>query len=54
MPDINELFLPVLALFDTEYARPPFDIAVISKSLTVTNRMANAKRDFTFGIFKEN
>ena len=41
MPNTYELFLHVLALFDTRYARLPFDIAVIFKSLTVTNRMAN-------------
>ena len=53
MPNTSELFLHVLALFDTRYARLPFDIAVIFKSLTVTNRMANANRDFIFGICKE-
>ena len=53
MPNTYELFLHVLALFDTRYARLPPDIAVIVKSLTVTNRMANPERDFTFGIFKE-
>ena len=51
MPNTSELFLRVLALFDTRYGRLPFDIAVIFKSLTVTNGMAN--RDFNFGICEE-
>ena len=53
MPNINELFLPVLALGRYKYVRLPFDTAVIFESLTVTSRMANPKRNFTFGIFRE-
>ena len=53
MPDINELFFPVVALVDTDTLRFRFDIAVIFKSLTVTTTMTNPKRAFTSGIFKE-
>ena len=53
MPNTSELFLRVLALFDTRYARLPFDSAVIFKNLTVTNRMANRTETFIFGICNE-